>query len=582
MPGNVAVTSIAFNHFCGRFPKILLPLVNISHYAASVKTLEYVAKAMRNIVNTTHEIPILKQDRVDLDLPIHRVREIREALRTAQPLPGPKDNRHLWRLKGSNDNWRPESLHQKRSDRLRYRYQQLNAIAALPRYRHIPRSLWLRNEVFFPFSQRTPIQDWTDEDVDRFFGSHLRTLWGWCDRVAAHRGLFNKETLIQVTFRNFLDQAQQLSDGTWVSRDEIGFEGWPYTNTPLTMSIGHKKHGRPLTTGYPEGVSYPTDQKTYDETKNNFTWETWCWNCEKSSFNSRQTIDKLIARHRNLRAAEEVKQYYQIVPEDELNEDTNDVELITSARQKRLPRQKKAPTRALTTSLSNLKVEDPVDPALLRDVKLLREINNNVGLLDGLFLGSETEDDGIEIKNEGIEIDDDGTEIENHGIEFEDALSQQSDTEPDEDSEIELADDDHDMDLDGKPEECQQGNVEESIEDAGPEDFEDLDPGEQLTTSNYDDSAFSISDIGLDVYRCLDQLTVGSFGSESRVSGGGRISRRNQQILKRHRTRGRQPDWLKTKGVRKSQSLDASQHKAHSRWCSQMVNLLVPKTKGTS
>ena len=176
VPGNVAITSIAFNHFCGRFPKILLPLVNISHHAASVKTLEYVAKAVRNIVNTTHEIPILKQDRVDLDLPIHRVREIREALRTAQPLPGPKDNRHLWRLKGSNDNWRPESLQQKRSDRLRYRYQQLNAIAALPRYRHIPRSLWLRNEVFFPFSQRTPIQDWTDEDVDRFFRSHLRTM----------------------------------------------------------------------------------------------------------------------------------------------------------------------------------------------------------------------------------------------------------------------------------------------------------------------------------------------------------------------------------------------------------------------
>ena len=83
MPGNVAITSIAFNHFCGRFPKILLPLVNISRHAASVKTLEYVAKAMRNIVNTTHDIPILKQDRVDLDLPIHRVREIYKALYTA-------------------------------------------------------------------------------------------------------------------------------------------------------------------------------------------------------------------------------------------------------------------------------------------------------------------------------------------------------------------------------------------------------------------------------------------------------------------------------------------------------------------
>ena len=311
------------------------------------------------------------------------------------------------------------------------------------------------------------------------------------------------------------------------------------------MSIGHKKHGRPLTTGYPEGVSYPTDQKNHDETKNNFTWETWCWNCEKSSFNSRKTIDQLIARHRNLRAAEEVKQYYQIVPEDELNEDSDDIKLITSARQKKFPRQKKVPTRALITSHSQLKVEDPVDTALLRD------INHPVDLLDRLNLGLEIEDDGTEIKNEDTEIDNDGTEIKNHSIEFEDAVSQRSDTETDEDSEIELADDNHDMDLDKEIKECQQGDMKESMEDIGPKDFKDLNPGKQLTTSNYDNSAFSISDIDHDVYRCLDQFTVGSFGFESHISRDGRINQLNRQILRRHGIRSRQPDQPKGKGVRK-------------------------------
>ena len=349
-----------------------------------------------------------------------------------------------------------------------------------------------------------------------------------------------------MSFRNFLDQAQQLSDGTWVSRDEIGFEGWPYTNTPLTMSIGHKKHGRPLTTGYPEGVSFPTNQKNYDETKNNFTWETWCWNCEKSSFNSRQTIDLLIARHRNLRAAEEVKQYYQVIPEDELNEDTDDVELITSARQKKFP------TRASNISRSKRGVKGPVRTTLLGDM------NHNAGPLDQQNLGSEIKDDDIEIKNEDIEI----------GL-FEDALSQQSDTEIEEDSEIELADDDHNIGLDETTKECQQGDMEESMEDEGPEDLKDLDPGEQLTTSHYDDSVFSISDIDQDVYRCLDQLTVGSFGFESRVSGDGCISRLNKQTLRRHRSRSRQPDWPKRKGVRKSQS-----YKAHKGWSSELVYLL--------
>ena len=134
-----------------------------------------------------------------------------------------------------------------------------------------------------------------------------------------------KRDIIQVSFRNLLDQAQQLSNRTWVSRDEIGFEGQVYTHTKLTLSIGHKKHSRPLTTTYLEGGSYSTDQKS------------WCRNCEKSSFNSRQTINQLISRQRNLHTADEVKQYYQYVADDEPNEDTDDFELITSARQKKVP-----------------------------------------------------------------------------------------------------------------------------------------------------------------------------------------------------------------------------------------------------
>lgn len=34
-PGNIAITSTAFNRFCGRFPRVILPLANISFYATS-------------------------------------------------------------------------------------------------------------------------------------------------------------------------------------------------------------------------------------------------------------------------------------------------------------------------------------------------------------------------------------------------------------------------------------------------------------------------------------------------------------------------------------------------------------------
>ncbi|MCJ1478519.1 hypothetical protein MMC13_007199 [Lambiella insularis] len=83
--GNVAITSVFFNMFCGIYHKIVLPLAKISRHATTAKELQYVATAVRNIMNTRNEIP-LRQFRAGFTVSEQRLHEIHEALRTAQPL----------------------------------------------------------------------------------------------------------------------------------------------------------------------------------------------------------------------------------------------------------------------------------------------------------------------------------------------------------------------------------------------------------------------------------------------------------------------------------------------------------------
>lgn len=118
--------------------------------------------------------------------------------------------------------------------------------------------------MFFPFSSRTPIDTWTEHDLTNFFQQHVQTLQDRCDRRSRGQWLFNLESLIQAVMRRWLDMATQLPDGTWVGRDPVGLELWPYAGTPLSASIGHKKHGLPMTTGYLDRHFYPQDQTQFD------------------------------------------------------------------------------------------------------------------------------------------------------------------------------------------------------------------------------------------------------------------------------------------------------------------------------
>ncbi|MDI1485854.1 MAG: hypothetical protein OHK93_004043 [Ramalina farinacea] len=134
LPGNVAITSLAFNRFCGRFPKAILRLANISREAQSETELQYVANAVQNIFTTMHRFPILKRMRSLQEIPHVELEELHSALRTTQPFLGPRDFSD-WRLQGSKLG--QASTHTA-SPSSTYRYEQLFSIANLPQYRAIP------------------------------------------------------------------------------------------------------------------------------------------------------------------------------------------------------------------------------------------------------------------------------------------------------------------------------------------------------------------------------------------------------------------------------------------------------------
>lgn len=100
---------------------------------------------------------------------------------------------------------------------------------------------------------------------------------------------------------------------------------------PWTASIGHIIHGESMIIGYPPGVAYSKDQEDYDEKRNNMAWESWAWNHEKRSIGDEpELLKKMLARHRNLRPAAEVKRFWEI--EDSIRVDSDYVAKITDAR----------------------------------------------------------------------------------------------------------------------------------------------------------------------------------------------------------------------------------------------------------
>lgn len=313
IPGNIAFTTWAFNLFCGAWPKIILPLTKISAQARTKAELNYVAISFRNLVNTSHEYDKELTHRLQSTITRPQMIDLHEAMRTAQPLATRKYTRQL---NISMENW-----NRKRSDpskeALDYRYKQLRGIASQFQYQRIPERLWLRAGVFFPFSERSYPERFTQADCEAWFNYRVSVMRKKCDKD--NDTTLNADILMQVVLRRLLDMAQEIKEepdpdhpgeNLWVVRDRVGLELWPYDNTPCTASIAHKIHGQSMTTGYWKGDEYP-DYRTWDAENCNILFESWCWNCEKSNFPA-EYEDEMLERHLNLREGADIEDIWEV------------------------------------------------------------------------------------------------------------------------------------------------------------------------------------------------------------------------------------------------------------------------------
>lgn len=346
IPGNISITSQAFNFFLDRFPPICLPLTERSRLAESRADLDNVSKAFCNIVTTMNSIPKLKKDRCKWVLSERQMAKLHDALRTAQPGPEPRQYSG-WHAPGDGPGiGRTYHLRTVDEAHLIYQYTQLYDIRKLPKYQPIIQDdpeFCFKNGVFFPFSPSAPVEYWYEHNNQAFFNYQLTTKDRVCDRATKHHYFTNTSLMMFQTYRNCLDMALKngkKQDGTWTIQDELGLEPWPLLDMPWTGSIGHIIHGEPMVTGYPPDVAFPENQEEYDEKRNNMAWETWGWNHEKRSMGDEpELLEKMLARHRNLRPAAEVRQFWELG--DPIQADSDYVDKITNARKQWRPSEKK-------------------------------------------------------------------------------------------------------------------------------------------------------------------------------------------------------------------------------------------------
>ena len=314
VPGNIALTTWAFNLFCGAWPKIILPLTKISSQARTKAELNYVAISFRNLISTSHEYGRTLTARLNSTIVPSRMRELWEAMRTAQPLATRVYNRQL---NVSTEKWNPLKQRDPCKEILDYRYKQLRGIAGQIKYQRIPERLWLRGGVFFPFSERSCVERWTQADCEAWFSYRVSRMRQKCNKD--HDTTLNADILMQIVLRRLLDMAQEIKgepdpnypgENLWVVRDQVGLELWPYDNTPCTASIAHKTHGQAMTTGYWEDDEYP-DYRTWDAEKCNILFQSWCWNCEKFNFPA-EYEDEMLERHLNLREGAEINEIWEV------------------------------------------------------------------------------------------------------------------------------------------------------------------------------------------------------------------------------------------------------------------------------
>ena len=346
IPGNISITSQAFNFFLDRYPPICLPLTERLCLAESRADLDKVSTAFCNIATTMNSIPKLKKDRCKWVLRGPQMAELHNALRTAQPGPEPRQYSG-WHAPGDGPGiGRTYHLRTVEEAHIVYQYTQLYDIRKLPKYRRIIQDdpeFCFKHGVFFPFSVSAPIEYWYEHNNQAFFNYQLATKDRVCDRATKYHHTTNTSLMMFQTYRNCLDMALKngkKKDGSWTIQDELGLEPWPLLDMPWTGSIGHIVHGEPMVTGYPPGVAYPDNQEDYDERRNNMAWETWGWNHEKRSMGDEpELMEKMLARHRNLRPAAEVKRFWEL--QDTIEVDPDYIDKITHARKQWRPREKK-------------------------------------------------------------------------------------------------------------------------------------------------------------------------------------------------------------------------------------------------
>ena len=155
---------------------------------------------------------------------------------------------------------------------------------------------------------------WTDVDVESWFLWHIKTLRDKCDR--------GEDTTLTVTIlmwnilRKVLDMATENRDDHdprghfWFFKDPVGLELWPYSRTPYTASIGHRVHGKAMTTGYPPGVEHP-HWYDYDEAQDNIVFESQRWNSAKWNYPS-STYPAMIEGLQHLRSGPEMRDIWEI------------------------------------------------------------------------------------------------------------------------------------------------------------------------------------------------------------------------------------------------------------------------------
>ena len=80
--------------------------------------------------------------------------------------------------------------------------------------------------------------------------------------------------------------------------------------TPYTASIGHRVHGKAMTTGYPPGIEHP-HWNDYDKAQDNIGFESLRWNCAKWNFPP-STYSAMLEGLQHLRSGPEMQEIWEI------------------------------------------------------------------------------------------------------------------------------------------------------------------------------------------------------------------------------------------------------------------------------